>query len=262
MNKRNLKQLIAEGEELLGKMREGMTQWGVDELGNEADFPLEYVFPDHSDYDKYSLWVKKAIIYLDANHKDATLSNEFIQASKRVLWRTTFNEMIDILKAFAETNSSLRVVNFDSIVPNIFNRFQKVEQQLTHRYNSRETLRIKDEYDVQNLLHSLLKLHFDDIRAEEWTPSYAGSSKRMDFLLNDDQIVIEVKKTRPGLNDKKVGEELTIDIAHYKSHPKCKKMYCFVYDKDCHISNPRGIEKDLETQSTPEMAVRVFIRPE
>jgi len=44
-------------------------------------------------------------------------------------------------------------------------------------------LEIRDEYDVQNLLHAILKLHFEDIRPEEWAPSYAASSKRMDFLL-------------------------------------------------------------------------------
>jgi hypothetical protein len=170
-------------------------------------------------------------------------------------------QQISILKAFAAINPAAKVADYDSILSNIFDKFQKVEQQLARRHDNRETLRIKDEYDVQNLLHALLKLHFEDIRAEEYTPSYAGSSKRMDFLLNDDQVVIEIKMTRDGLKDKKVGEELTIDIAHYKSHPKCKKMYCFVYDKDCLISNPRGLEKDLGKQSTPEMAVRVFIRP-
>jgi hypothetical protein len=170
-------------------------------------------------------------------------------------------QQIGILKAFAAISPTQQVADYDSILVNIFNKFQKVEQQLARRHDSRETLRIGDEYDVQDLLHSLLKLHFDDIRPEEYTPSYAGSSKRMDFLLNDD-IVIEVKKSRDTLKDKEVGEQLTIDINHYKSHPKCKKLYCFIYDKDCLITNPRGIERDLEKQSTPEMAVKVFVRPE
>ena len=55
---------------------------------------------------------------------------------------------------------------------------------------------IKDEYDVQDLLNALLRLNFDDVRPEEYTPSYAGSSTRVDFLLKKEKIVIEVKKTR------------------------------------------------------------------
>jgi hypothetical protein len=94
-------------------------------------------------------------------------------------------------------------------------------------------------------LHSLLKIYFDDVRPEEWNPSYAGSSTRSDFLLKDEQVIIEVKKTRAGLKAKQLGEQLIIDIAHYKNHPDCKSLYCFVYDPEGYISNPKGIQSDL-----------------
>ena len=83
-------------------------------------------------------------------------------------------------------------------IKNLFLKFHDVARQLLERRNEnknpRSTLRIKDEYDVQDLLHGLLKIYFDDIRPEEWNPSYAGSSKRSDFLLKEEKIVIEVKK--------------------------------------------------------------------
>jgi DNA-binding sugar fermentation-stimulating protein len=59
---------------------------------------------------------------------------------------------------------------------------------------NRNTIEIEDEYDVQDLFHALLKLYFDDIRPEEYTPSYGGSASRVDFLLKDEQIIIEIKK--------------------------------------------------------------------
>jgi REase_DpnII-MboI len=77
-------------------------------------------------------------------------------------------------------------------------KFHVAAKQLEDRYENRPTLRIKDEYDVQDLLHVLLRVHFEDIRPEEWTPSYAGTSSRVDFLLKSEQIVIEAKITRPG----------------------------------------------------------------
>lgn len=150
--------------------------------------------------------------------------------------------------------------NIEEVLENIFNKFHKVARQLRTRHESRETLQIRDEYDVQDLLHALLQLHFDDIRPEEWTPSYAGGSVRMDFLLKDEGIVIEVKKTRESLTQKKLGEELIIDRAKYKEHPDCKKMYCFVYDPEGMLGNPAGIKKDLEKGE--EDFVKVFIRPE
>ena len=126
-------------------------------------------------------------------------------------------------------------------------------------YNNRATLAINDEYDVQDLFHSLLTLYFDDIRREESNPSYAGVNSRSDFLLNPEQTVIEIKKTRAGLKNKQVGEELTLDIQKYQTHPDCKTLVCFVYDPEGRIHNPRGLESDLE-QATEKIKVKVFIR--
>ncbi|WP_262893933.1 PD-(D/E)XK nuclease domain-containing protein [Bacteroides finegoldii] len=94
-------------------------------------------------------------------------------------------------------------------------------------------------------MHVFLRLHFDDVRDEEWTPSYAGSASRMDFLLKKEKIVIEVKKTRKNLGPKEVGEQLMIDIERYTAHPNCETLICFVYDPEARLSNPVGMENDL-----------------
>jgi hypothetical protein len=148
----------------------------------------------------------------------------------------------------------------DTIV-NIFSKFLSISRQLRNRHDKRPTIEIEDEYDVQDLLHALLKLHFDDIRPEEWTPSYAGSSSRMDFLLKKEKIVIEVKKTRKGLEDKQVGEQLIVDIARYESHQDCKTLICFVYDPEGRVGNPSGLENDLNQRCTEEMNVITIIEP-
>lgn len=142
----------------------------------------------------------------------------------------------------------------------LFDRFHQVVIQLRDRYDNRETLEVNDEYDVQDLLHSLLKIYFDDIRPEEWTPSYAGTSSRQDFLLKNEKIVIETKKARKGLNNKELANELIIDISRYKTHPDCKTLMCFVYDPENRIKNPRGLENDL-TESIEDFNIIVKIRP-
>ncbi|RQO40413.1 hypothetical protein DBR39_05545 [Chryseobacterium sp. KBW03] len=146
------------------------------------------------------------------------------------------------------------------LLETIFDKFHLVAKQMRQRYDDRPTLDIKDEYDAQDLLHSLLRIYYEDIRTEEWNPSYAGSSTRSDFLLKDQQIVIEIKKTRNTLKAKQLGEQLIIDIAKYKTHPNCKLLYCFVYDPEGYISNPRGMENDLNSSSS-EMKVKVKIVP-
>ncbi len=82
----------------------------------------------------------------------------------------------------------------------------------------------------------------------------------MDFLLKDEEIAIEVKMTRDGLKDKEIGDQLLIDIAKYQAHPNYKSLYCFVYDPDGHIRNPRGLEKDLSA-TAGNIDVKVYIRP-
>jgi hypothetical protein len=124
-------------------------------------------------------------------------------------------------------------------------RFHFVARQLQARYGGRSTLMVEDEYDVQDLLGSLLRLDFDDVRKEEWTPSYAGKSARVDFLLKRENIVIEIKKTRASLAAKEVGDQLLIDIGRYKAHPGCSALVCFVYDPEGRIGNPIELEDDL-----------------
>nr|GFC70330.1 hypothetical protein [Tanacetum cinerariifolium] len=84
-----------------------------------------------------------------------------------------------------------------------------------------------------------------DVRAEEWTPSYAGGSSRVDFLLKKERIIIEIKKTRPTLKAKHIGEQLIVDSQRYRAHPDCGRLLCFVYDPEGWVANPAGLENDL-----------------
>ncbi len=163
----------------------------------------------------------------------------------------------DCLKEIQDEEEEAAHVNHDEEVERVFTRFKQVAVQLTHRHDNRESLCIHDEYDVQDLLRALLSLYFDDVRPEESTPSYAGSSLRIDFLIPEIEAVIEVKKTRPSMTDKTLSEELIVDIEKYQAHPTCKKIYCFVYDPDMILRNPAAIRNDLEQKH--QGLVRVFI---
>ncbi len=142
----------------------------------------------------------------------------------------------------------------------IARRFPLVVRQLRQRRQDRNTLDVEDEYDVQDLLHSLLRLFFDDIRPEETTPSYGGGSTRMDFLLKKEQTVVEAKKTRKGLTAREISNQLIEDIARYQTHPDCRFLVCFVFDPEGYIVNPDGVERDL-SHPVNDLTVKVFIAP-
>lgn len=45
------------------------------------------------------------------------------------------------------------------------------------------------------------------------------------------------------------GQQLIFEEAKYKGHPDCCTLYCFVYDPDGYIDNPKGLENDLNEKS-------------
>jgi hypothetical protein len=128
----------------------------------------------------------------------------------------------------------------------IADRFVLVQRALQRRHDHRHTLHVGDEYDTQDLFRALLVQFFDDVRDEEWTPSYAGGASRIDFLLPQTRLAIELKRTRPSLTQRALGEQLIVDRAKYKAHPDVGYLLCIVFDLDGHIANPRGVEQDLQ----------------
>jgi hypothetical protein len=147
------------------------------------------------------------------------------------------------------------------VIVTLAERLHLVVRKLRERREDRSTLDVADKYDVQDLFHALLTIHFDDIRKEDWAPSHAGAASRMDFLLPEIETVVEIKMTRPTLSTKQLGEQLIVDIEKYRKHPTCRMLFCVVYDPDGRISNPRGVENDL-TKDDNQMAVRVMIVPQ
>jgi hypothetical protein len=133
---------------------------------------------------------------------------------------------------------------------------------LIHRRKGAQQLTFSNEYDVQDLLHAMLRPWVSDIRPEEFTPSYAGSSTRMDFLLPAYCLVIELKFVRDRTHAKRIGDELIIDIEHYRVHPHCKILWCVVYDPDHLLTNSEGLRKDLEgkrSREGGELVVKVMV---
>jgi hypothetical protein len=132
-----------------------------------------------------------------------------------------------------------------AVVTALGDRLELVRRSLKRRHDSRSTLEINDEYDAQDLVRSLLVQFFDDVREESWSPEYAGSATRIDFLLPQTRLALELKWMRETLTAKKLGEELIIDRQKYQKHPDVSHLVCLVFDLEGRLANPRGIESDL-----------------
>ena len=255
----------AEAIELLKELKGQIPDLGTLEYDNSQYKPwrarvehlLKLAF-DEGDYEKFFKTGRRAdmMIMGDSVHQDNYERN--LKDCETTLQLILDKYQIRERKP-TTTGVSPKDADVAETLKRIFSRFHNVVRELQNRYDSRAPLSIRDEYDVQYLLRALLALYFDDIRPEEWTPSYAGSSSRMDFLLKGEQAVIEVKKASDDLRDKGIGQQVLVDIAHYKGHPDCKMLICFIYDPEKKIRNPAGLSKDLS--NTKDLPVKVFVYP-
>ena len=223
--------------------------------------------PTQVDTGKFIKWKSKCITFLESILPADDFRLMYFKEDMEHNYKYTAiegNSIIEsLIEDISENNFNLKKITKTDPKQNlekILNNFHRVVRQLRNRHDNRQTIKITDEYDVQDLLHALLLIHFEDVRPEEWTPSYAGSSNRMDFLLKNENIIIETKMTRPTLKDKKIGEELIIDIEKYSQYQNCNVLYCFVYDPQEYINNPKGLENDL-SRKYEELEVNVIIVP-
>lgn len=146
------------------------------------------------------------------------------------------------------------------VIVGIAEQFILVQRSLRKHPHGGATIKFENEWDDQYLFKALLRLFFDDVRDEVYTPSYAGANSRIDYLLPTFAIGIELKHASQNLTDKEVGEQLIIDRDRYKALGKIGHLICIVFDPNGWVANPRGLENDLQvTASEPGMTVTVVI---
>ncbi len=146
------------------------------------------------------------------------------------------------------------------LIEGVCRRFPAFARQIGQRHDGRPTIEFNDEYDVQDALHAVLRLHFDDVRPEEPTPSRAAKGSRIDLLLKSEGIVIETKMMRASLSQKKLLDEIAADKERYRAHPDCGTIVFFVYDPHGRLDNPVALERDV-SETIGGTACLVIVAP-
>lgn len=145
----------------------------------------------------------------------------------------------------------------------IVDRFAHAALILQERSHKKPGFKIKDEYDVQDLMHFLYKPLFPDVVTEEYTLKRAGKTKRLDLVFKGLDTVIETKMVRSKAHAEKISDELDIDIRGYAAHPHCRRLICYVYDPKKFVKDENSIEDDLsgeQAQNGRRIDVTVMIR--
>lgn len=89
---------------------------------------------------------------------------------------------------------------------------------------------IEDEYDVQDILYVVLKSVFPKIKYENPLAKFGGRSTRLDFVLMEEGVIIEVKQINENeRNDKKFIDQMKIDLESYHVLDYLNELIFFIY---------------------------------
>jgi len=207
-------------------------------------------------------WQGRVHVYLNKVY-GITIASEFQAVANTDNIFNNIENQKGYLEALLDKNNTPSLYrDIDHLIKIIIKSIPKSLIPLQRRRKNSKAIDFNNEYDYQDFIHSILTPWIRDIRPEEYSPSHAGTSKRVDFLLKDHQTFIEVKYVRDKSHAKKLGDEITIDIHHYQSHPKCKYLVVAIYDPNRYMQNPKGFEADLSKKYTyeeNELNVKIYV---
>ncbi len=101
---------------------------------------------------------------------------------------------------------------------------------------------IKDEYDVQDLLHGLIRAYVKYSIQEEPLGKIAGTSSRADIAIEDIGILVEVKYVRSPNDQARIFKDLSSDQELYVKWEPLKVLICLIYNSG-DLRDPESMEK-------------------
>jgi len=102
---------------------------------------------------------------------------------------------------------------------------------------------VEDEYDVQDLLHAILRAYLKYSVQEDPLPKVAGTkSSRADISIEELGILIEVKFVRGPDDQKRIFHEFSQDLVVYTSWSSLRILLFMIYNSD-DLRDPEALEK-------------------
>lgn len=142
------------------------------------------------------------------------------------------------------TTGSVRDLDQVYLVLELCKRIKKSASIISNRpRKGKESYKISDEYDVQDLLHSLLRGVIKYSVHEDPISKLAGTkSSRADISIEELGILIEVKYVRSPDDQKRLVSEYSQDLVLYTAWPHLKTLIYLVYNSD-DLADPEALEK-------------------
>jgi hypothetical protein len=136
----------------------------------------------------------------------------------------------DLLKTLLKTKYTNKTC--EEVVRDVLNNFSNAIQKIIrYRRKGHMEFKIEDEYDVQDILYVILKSFFPLLRDEDPIAKVGAKSTKIDLILREEMILIEVKMLKEKDNNEvEFIEQLKKDFESYHQCQWLTKLFCFVYD--------------------------------
>jgi hypothetical protein len=137
-------------------------------------------------------------------------------------------------------------------------RLPHVIRQLHSRHGVRPPFHVADQHDLEDLVRSLLPLHFDDIRLRSCTPHYALTTQT-DLFLAKENVGLTVKVVRPPVQIDALACQLQEDLARWQAEG-CRLLVAFLYDPEGLLRNAAALEAAWSQDGPPPLRC-IIARP-
>ena len=88
---------------------------------------------------------------------------------------------------------------------------------------------VENEYDLQNLIWTVLKPNFPEMVDEVPIPKHMGEPSRVDFYIPEIKTIIELKHVRENNQAKKIPSDLDHDLTWYAKFVEAEKLVFYVF---------------------------------
>ncbi len=154
-----------------------------------------------------------------------------------------------ILENYIKLYGFSSLVNYDqkSLIIDILKNFSNSIKHITKdRMKGKSLFEIRDEYDVQDILYTIIQSIFPKCEKEDpCSKDPQGLSHRIDLVLHDLGIYIEVKMIKDQDKDKvkNFKHQIEEDIVGYSVNKDLKHLIFFTYDPNGYVDNEQHFKE-------------------
>jgi hypothetical protein len=197
------------------------------------------------------------------HYVDRQRSKELAEGLSGVIWEPgwyAISEGVDHTHEFLFANLELVAPAPEiALILQLCKRLPAAARILATRRKGKRPLKVKDEYDAQDLLHAVLRAYLKYTVHEEPLGKVGGAHfGRADVAIEELGAVVELKYAHGPDDQKRIVDEFANDLLLYTKWPHLKNFIYLVYNSQ-DLRDPEAMEKLARKQTVNGITFTVYV---